>query len=133
MRAYSLDLRERIVAAVEDGHSRSEVARLFGVSRRTVGRYVRQQAETADLRARPIPGRQRAIAAEQEAQLTAQLQAHSSATLEQHRQLWAETTGVRVSVATMFRAINRLGWTWKKKRWWPPSGMRRHGRPGATP
>lgn len=133
MRAYSRDLRERIVAAVQRDRSRAEVARLFGVSRRTVGRYVRQQEETADLAARPIPGRQRHIRPEQDAQLVAQLRAHDSVTLEQHCQFWAETTGVQVSVATMYRAIKRLGWTWKKKRWWPPSGMRLRASPGGRP
>src|SRR5438874_8719314 len=43
-------LRRRAVAAVESGESRSEVARLFGVSRKTVGAWVlayRQHGEDA--------------------------------------------------------------------------------------
>ena len=39
MPTYSCDLRERIIAAREDGHSAEEVARLFRVSRRSVERY----------------------------------------------------------------------------------------------
>jgi transposase len=38
MRAYSMDLRERIVAAVDAGASQSQVAERFEVSLRTVER-----------------------------------------------------------------------------------------------
>jgi transposase len=42
MKAYSLDLRQRIVQAVADGTSQREVARLFHVGERTVKRYLHQ-------------------------------------------------------------------------------------------
>lgn len=54
-----------------------------------------------------------------------QLEEHHEATLEEHRALWEEEYGVRVSVATMSRAIHRLGWTYKQRRWQPPSMTRR--------
>ena len=123
MRAYSVDLREHVVVAVEAGHRRVEVAEVFGISLRTVERYLQRQQRTGDLRPKPLPGRRREIPPEQENQLTAQLQAQSTATLERQCQLWAETTGVRVSATTMYRAIKRLGWTWKKS-----GGGRRAGR-----
>ena len=40
MKAYSEDLRLRIVAAVDGGMPRSEAARVFGVGRATVKRYL---------------------------------------------------------------------------------------------
>ena len=40
MKAYSEDLRERIVEAVERGMGKSEVARTFGMSLSSVKRYV---------------------------------------------------------------------------------------------
>ncbi len=39
MRAYSLDLREKIVESVKKGVPKSETARRFGVYRATVKRY----------------------------------------------------------------------------------------------
>ncbi len=39
MQTYSRDLRERIVAARQQGHSAQEIARLFGVSKRSVERF----------------------------------------------------------------------------------------------
>ena len=40
MKAYSLDLHQRIVATVEGGQSKAAVARRFVVSYATVGRYL---------------------------------------------------------------------------------------------
>ena len=111
MRAYSVDLREHVVAAVQAGRRRMDVAEVFGISLRTVERYLRQQQQTGELRPKPVPGRRREIPAAQEEQLAAQLRAHPAATLERHCDLWAETTGIRVSATTMYRAIKRLGWT----------------------
>jgi transposase-like protein len=39
MRAYSMDLREKIVESVKKGVPKSETARRFGVHRATVKRY----------------------------------------------------------------------------------------------
>ncbi len=61
-----------------------------------------------------------------------QLEEHPEATLEQHRQLWERDHGVRVSVATMSRAIRRLGWTYKQRRWRPPSEMKKPEHAGAS-
>jgi transposase len=55
-----------------------------------------------------------------------QLEEDDEATLERHCELWLERRGVRVSVATMSRAIReKLGWTLKKRRWQPPNETKR--------
>jgi len=127
MRAYSLDLRERIVAAVEAGERRTAVARRFGVGTTTVGNYLRLRQATGALAPRPRPGGQPEIAPARYPLLRAQLEADPDATLEQHCVTWAETQGQVVSVATMWRTIGRLGWTVKKN-----AGRGRAGRGGAA-
>lgn len=124
MRAYSPDLRVRIVAAVDTGMSNAQAARTFGVGEETVRRYVIQRRETGSLDPRPHPGRPPLIRPEQREQLWTQLVEHPTATLADHCTLWAAATGVRVAVPTMSREIRRLGWTRKKDRWVPPSGTR---------
>ena len=62
----------------------------------------------------------------------AQLEANDDVTLKRHCELWEERRGVGVSVATMSRAVRKLGWTYKKSRWWPPSGTRTSERLGAS-
>ncbi len=61
---------------------------------------------------------------DQKRALWAQLEANDDATLERHCELWDERHGARVSVATMSRAVRKLGWTYKKSRWRPPNGTR---------
>jgi transposase len=49
MRAYSMDLRERVVAAVDRGTPRKEIVRTLGVSEPTIRRYLRLRRETGSL------------------------------------------------------------------------------------
>ena len=133
MNAYSKDLRKRVLAAVDRGTAYGEVSRLFGLSLATIGRYVRRRRETGEVAPRPSPGRTPRIceSAEERGALWAQLEANPEATLERHRELWEERGGARVSISTMSRAIRRLGWTYKQRRWGPPSATSRPAPPGA--
>jgi transposase len=124
MKAYSTDLRERIVRAVADGMTKSKAARTFSVSLATVKNYVRQVRTTGSLARKPIPGRPRAIPPAHDAALVAQLRSAHDATLGELRAAWATRSGVTVSAATLSRAIKRLEWTRRKRRWVPPSGSR---------
>ena len=131
MRAYSTDLKERLVRAVADGQPMREAARRFGVAVTTVKRAVVQERETGSLERKPIPGRPREFTADQEALLRARLEAAPDATVGEHCAWWAEQQGHLVSVTTMWRAIRRLGWTHKNNRWQPANVTRRRAPPGA--
>lgn len=133
MNAYSKDLRLRVLEAVDRGLPRREVSDLFGVSHSTVKRWVRRRRDGEDLEPKRSTGRKRRILAtvEEKRALWAQLEEDDEATLERHCELWEERRGVRVSLATMSRAIReKLGWTIKKRRRVPPSGTRRREAPG---
>jgi transposase len=127
MNAYSLDLRLKVLDAVDRGVPRREVVRTFSVSMPTIERYLRRRRQTGGVAPKPSPGRTPSICAtsEERRALWRQLQENDEATLERHCQLWEERGGARVSVATMSRAVRRLGWTFKKSRWRPPSGTNR--------
>ena len=115
MKAYSQDLRERVLRAVDQGMSQKEAARIFGVSEPSIKRYLKLRRETGSLTPRKIPGRpKRKIGALLDG-LRPQLEAHPDATLEEHCRLWEAETGAKVSPSTMGRAIERLEWTRKKK------------------
>jgi transposase len=124
MKAYSIDLRERVVQAVGKGMTKSRAARTFSVSLATVKNYVRQVQTTGSLAPRPIPGRPRDIPPAQDAALVAQLRSAQDATLDELRAAWETVSGVRVSAATMSRAIKRVRWTRKKRLWVPASASR---------
>jgi transposase len=127
MNAYSKDLRVKVVDAVDRGIPRKEVVRTFGVSLPTIERYIRRRREGEDLTPKPSPGRTPTIGAtvEQRRALWAQLENNNDATLDRHCELWEHEHGVRVSISTMSRAIRKLGWTYKKRVWEPPSEMKK--------
>ncbi len=109
------DVRERALAAVDDGHRVVDVAALYRVNPSTIRRWRRQRAETGSHRARPRPGRTRLIGPADESTLRVQVAAHPDATLTEHCASWQGTVGVMVSVPTMGRALQRLGVTLKKR------------------
>jgi transposase len=46
---YSDDLRERVVAAIEAGHTREEVAELYNMALSTVGGLIKRKRETGSI------------------------------------------------------------------------------------
>ncbi len=134
MKTYSLDLRERALAAVDRGMPRKEAGFVFGMSLATLKRWLKRREQTGSAAPKRKPGMKRRVGADPEERraLWRQLEEHPEATLEQHRQLWERDHGVRVSVATMSRAIRRLGWTYKQRRWRPPSEMKKPEHAGAS-
>lgn len=57
MKAYSLDLREKIVESVKKGVPKSETAQHFGVDHVTVKRYCKQLDERGTREPRKAPGK----------------------------------------------------------------------------
>jgi transposase len=128
MGIYLKELRIRAVDAVERGIPRKEVVQTFSISLTTLKRWLRKKRDGEDLSPGTSTGRKRRILATQEERraLWEQLEANDDATLERHCELWEEKSGVRVSVSAMSRAIrHKLGWSYKKRRWRPPSETKR--------
>jgi transposase len=132
VKAYSVDLREKVLRAVDQGYAREEIVKLLGVSLATIKRYLKQRRETGTVAPKAIPGRPPKKLGPLQAELVAQLQAHDDRGLEEQCRLWEQSHGVRVSTSTMSRAIQRVGWTRKKRRWVPASGVRKSEPVGAS-
>jgi len=115
MKAYSQDLRKRVVAAVDAGKPKEEVAELFSVSVPSINRWLRLKQESKTLEPKPIPGRPSVKGQALDVGLVEQLRDHPDATIVEHCQLWEERTLMRVSEATMCRALKRVGWPLKKR------------------
>ncbi len=115
MKTYSVDLRERLLRAIDAGLGQAEAACLFGVGPTTIKRWKRQRHERGTLAPMARPGRRPRISADHWPALEAQLRAAPDATLAEHCGVWEREQGVRVSVATMSRLVRRLGWTVKKR------------------
>ena len=119
MRAYSHDLRERVVRACDAGtHSRQAIAKLFGVSTAWVRRLLQRRRETGFFAARPRGGRTAVKMTDARCgRLLVLVSEQPDATLaELHERL-----GAPVHLSTVARALVRLGWPVKKKSCAPPS------------
>jgi transposase len=126
MKAYSLDLRQKILRACDQrlGSQRAS-ATLFGVSQSLVEKLLQRRRTTGDMTPRPHAGGRRATCNEAAlAHVRRLVQAQSEATLaELCEQLYAQQ-GLRVSVPTMGRIVLHLELPRKKRRSTPASGTR---------
>ena len=120
MKAYSMDLREKIVASVKKGVPKSEAARRFGVDRATVKRYCKQLDERGTLEPRKAPGRASKLDEKARKLLVEDLEGRPWATHSQRAEFLFAVLGVRVSEATVCRAVRRLSRSRKKD----PKGQR---------
>ncbi len=125
MSGYSLDLRERVIKAWQQGKKQAWLAETFAISLSTVKRYIGRHKALGHIQATEQGRKQPTISDEQLPLLVEQLQANRGATLEKHVALWAEHQHVQVSVSVsmMWRAIDRAGWTYKKRQWVPKNAM----------
>ena len=134
MAAYSLDLRERIVEAVErQVGSKREIARLFGVHESFLYKLLRQQRERGDLA--PLPhggGAQAKLTAEHWQQVASWIVATPDATLAELQDQVQQKLRVRVGRSTVWRGVEALGVTRKKRVSGPRKPMRRHAPPFKT-
>ena len=124
-RSYSLDLRVRVAAFVEAGHSCRAAARHFGVSDSFAIKLMRHQAQSGS----PAPARQgrprgRGKLAPYETFLVQTVEAKPDITMpELAARLWDEH-GVQADPATLSRLLCRHGFTYKKT----PDGFGVHTR-----
>jgi transposase len=118
MAAYSLDLRKRIVDAVERGiATKREIAKMFGVHETFVHKLLRQKRERGDIAPLPHGGGHEAILKEEHLLILTELVAESpDATLEELREHIKKRTQVEASTPTIWRALKSLGFTRKKSR-----------------
>jgi len=114
MSVYSLDLRKRIVEAVEQGESKSAVARRFKVSRNTVIEYMKRH-EAGCLSAKKHPGPKKWLDAEGCKVLEKQVEDHNDWTLEQHAEALGKSTGINLKKSAIGKYLTALGITRKKR------------------
>jgi transposase len=114
MKAYSEDLRQKIVHAVRRGMSKAEAARTFGVGISTVKRYATKAQKGEPLEPGKAPGKRPKMDERVGKLLEGDLGERPFATLRERCEYVEAVSGVSVSRSTMCRAIARIGSTRKK-------------------
>jgi transposase len=127
MNSYSTDLRHKIVQAyARQLGSQRALADLFGVSVSFVEKLLHRHRSTGTVAPKPhAGGHQRRLGAAAETVIRDVVHATPDITLEELCARVADTQGLRVSVPTMCRALQRLGLPRKKSRFTRVSGTRR--------
>lgn len=118
MRAYSLDLRERVVTAYEKGeHTIAEIANRFSVGQTFLKKMLRQKRQNGSVERLPHrAGAKKVLSEASHRWLALQIKKQPDATLcELQEQLHLEKK-VQVSPATLSRALRQLGLPRKKNR-----------------
>ena len=128
MKAYSVDLRARVLAACDDGMGTTEAAEAFAVSPAWVRRIKQRRRQTGEVAPRTParPGPALSLAAEADRLRELNRQAPDLTPAEVRDRL-----GLAVAPLTVWRMLRRLGLTFKKSpigrpsriaRTWPPGG-----------
>jgi transposase len=120
-RAYSPDLRERVLAAYEAGEgSQAEIADRFRIGERTLSRWLKA-ARSEGRRGPKVRAHSRGLVGGAEAVLAELVDAQNDATLAEYAERLAARTGVRRSLAAVCRALKSLGLVRKQRRSGRPS------------
>jgi len=115
-KALSVDLRDRVVAAIEEGMSCRQAAARFGVSASSAIRWRALVRERGDARPGPLGGDRRSGRIEAHAGLILGLvEQKADATLAELREALAER-GIGVGMGTLWRFFERRKITLKKSR-----------------
>jgi transposase len=132
MRAYSEDLRKKIVAAVERGMSKAHAARTFDVSLSSIKRYSRTAREGGSLEPKKSPGRTRKADEKAQLLLERDVEERPGATIGQRRRFLEHLTATTLSDSTVRRLMKRLGFSQKNGQWgrWNETSSSEHSLEG---
>ncbi len=116
-KSLSIDLRERLVLAVESGMTRRSAAKRFGVAASTAIKWVDRWRRTGNVAPWPRGGDRRSERIEAHAEEILGLIAETpDITLEELAGHLVETHGLNVAQSTVWRLLDRHGMTFKKNR-----------------
>ena len=106
---YSVELREQVLQAADAGLRAMEIARSFGINRRSLTRWRQWRRERGTVATQPRSGRPPKITPGQYAALRAQIAAHPEATLQEHCIRWEQFHGTSISPLRLSQLLRRLG------------------------
>jgi transposase len=115
IRSYSLDLRRRVVAAVNGGASRRAAARHFAVSESSAVRWAWRAASEGSCAARRL-GRPvgKGPLSDHLDWLIARVEAEPDITMPELAERLMQTHGIKADPASLSRLLCRAGFTYKK-------------------
>src|SRR5919107_3250862 len=119
MKPYSVDLRTRMVRALqeEEGTAKSAAARLFGVSLSSVKRYARIASRGESLKPQKGGGRPPKTDETTKKLLKEDVKERPASTVSERRRFLEHTTGKALSDSTVLRLLKKMGFSRKNGLW----------------
>ena len=130
MKAYSEDLRQKIVQALGSGFSKSQAAHLFDVSLSSLKRYLRRVSRDESLAPKKGSGRPPKVDSNARKLLEEDVKKRPAATISERRRFLEQLTAKALSNSTVGRLLRRMGFTRKNGVWGHWNGMSSEERPG---
>ena len=118
---YSLDLRERVVAALEGGMSTGQAAARFSIGKATAGAWGRLKRSQGDVRPAKQGKPKGSVLDAHEAFILGALQDKPDTTLEEMVERLAAECSVRVVTTAVWKFLDRRALTHKKRPLMPAS------------
>src|SRR5580700_5800162 len=114
MRPLSQDLRQRIVAARERGEGTGEVCKRFGVSRKSVERFWKQQQLTGACRPKQIGGYRRSRLEKHDRTLCRWIAEKPDLTLGELQNRCLKQLRIAIGITALWHRLEQLGLSYKK-------------------
>lgn len=127
-KSYSVDLRVRVLGAIDGELSKLQAHKTFKISRSTSDDWLRLRAQTGSVHA-PTPERRRGRGLGAQAGFHAFAERHQHSTLEQMRLAWQHETQQRWSSMSFARALRQRGYTRNKSGTAPANGATKSAKP----
>lgn len=115
-KSLSMDLRERLISAVEGGMSRRSAARFFSVAPSTAIKWVDQKRRTGSVRPRARGGDYRSHHLAAHADEIVSLAKDADLSLAELVDYIRQTHDLKVAPSTIWRLLDRHDMTYKKNR-----------------
>lgn len=112
-KAYSVDLRLRVVGAIDDGMSKMQAHRIYKVSRSTIDDWLSLREQTGSVQVMPSRAGRKGL--HRHEAFAGFVLRHEHSTLEQMRTAWHEEKQQKLSLMAFSRALSALGYTRKKR------------------
>jgi transposase len=124
-RAYSQDLRERVIAAVDSGTGAYAAASIFRVSVSYIYKVLGRREKTGETSARPWAGGPKPKLAAYDEVLRARVMSEPDATLAELQAWLMAEHSFKVSIGCLWKRLRHLGLTLKKSHCVLPSKIAR--------
>jgi transposase len=114
MKSYSMDLRKRLVAGRQRGKSAEELARLFGVSKRSVERFWKRHLQDGSVEPKQRGGYRRSRLEGHDELLHQWISQQPDLSLEEVCERLLKQLDIRIGTTALWHRLEKLGLSYKK-------------------